>query len=92
MNDPGKSRIRRNQARSDVIPPTLRYVLYTVAIVAPFGGVVVGQVGTAEATASTLAILGAIGPIAAIAYDRNTKPPEPEDVPHNYPDERRTDG
>lgn len=86
-----KHELRRRQARGDIVPPASRYVLYVVAIGAPFALVAISETTTEQATAAALAILSAVGPAAALAYDRNTKPPNPEDVPEGYPNREGLD-
>lgn len=59
-----------------LIPWWGRVAVYIVAIVAAFGGAVVGQLSGEQATAAALALISALGPALAIAqgskdhYDR----------------------
>lgn len=61
----------RHRLDGPAVPPWARIVVYVVSIVATFGGVVVGQVTTTEATTAALALIAASGPALAIVYAPN---------------------
>lgn len=57
---------RRLPDEPPLIPWWARVSVYVVAIVAAFGGAVVGQLTGEQATAAALALISALGPALAI--------------------------
>lgn len=54
----------------ELIPPWGRVVLYVVAIVAPFIGLVLGHIEVEETVAVVIALAGVIGPVVATVQER----------------------
>lgn len=51
-----------------LVPWWARIVVYVVAILAAFGGAVVGQLTGEQATAAALALISALGPALALTH------------------------
>lgn len=56
----------------DAIPGWGRIILYALAMVLPFSGQILGHITQAEALATTITLLGVIGPMVAIVYTKKT--------------------
>lgn len=54
----------------DGIPPWARLVLYIVAILAPFAGLIAGRLTGEQTLAAVVALFGVIGPAVAVVYNR----------------------
>lgn len=66
MTSPGKHTL----PAPDAVPGWARAVLYVTAIVAPFAALIGGQLTGQETVAASVALIGAIGPAVAVAYQK----------------------
>ena len=67
---------RRQKSSGPGIPLWARVVVYVVAIVAAFGGAVVGTLTGEQATAAALALISALGPALALSQSGKDDPDE----------------
>lgn len=63
-------RSRHTLPQPDGVPPWARLVLYIVAILAPFAGLIAGRLTGEQAVAAVVSLFGVIGPAVAVVYNR----------------------
>lgn len=54
----------------DAVPGWARLVLYIVAILAPFAGLILGHLSGEETVAAVVTLFGVIGPAVAVVYQK----------------------
>lgn len=56
----------------DTIPPWGRVLLYVLAMLAPFVGLLLGHIGVEETLATVVALVGVVGPVVATVHETKT--------------------